>query len=318
MSTSNDAPEDFVATNDQWSGIEMDYASGMFWPNSMFPSVPRDSRFYGSQDPLDLVPPPGPFDDEHGDEAWRKSEHGTVIYTGEENIKTLRPPTAVESARRQQFWDTYEARARQPAEAQRQDWMQGQVEPAACEEQCFPDVLPARSETAPALLAQHQIFTPVPRLPSLPEPQAPARVLSAPAPAPVPTSSPAASISAAHHLSDVDGEYELDDDYLPDAPQGPPTSTNPNEQEQVPNRTPPRTSSPRSVNDWDDANLLNLWKHKVIRKKGYEPILTSFKDQTVEGLHEAWMKHKERCKQLGVTWEAAGKPTAPLSEWFEG
>jgi hypothetical protein len=260
--------------------------------------------FSPSSSLLTTHPAPGPFDDEDGDEAWRKSEHGTVIYTGEANIKTLRPPTAVESARRQQFWNTYEARARQPAEVRRQGSMQGRAQPTAGEEQRFPDVPPARSETAPALLAQHQISTPVPSSAAL---QA-----SAPAPTPATASGP-----SGHPSSDIDGEYELDDDYLPDAPQDPPTSTNPNKQEQVPTSTPPRTSSPRSVDDWDDANLLSLWKHKVIRKKGYEPMLTSFKDQTVEGLHEAWTKHKESCKRLGAAWEAAGKPTGPLSEWFE-
>lgn len=318
MSTPNDASEDLADTNGEWSGVETDYPAGMAWVGSMFPFVPRDPRIYGPPDPLEEVPrklhlfwpprsllttheAPGPFDDEDGDETWRKSHHGTHVYTGEEIIKTIRPPTAEQQKRLKQFWDKWEAREVQSSEASTQG--QGQVRPAASEEQHFPDVLPTRSSPAPFLAlpsntTAHQASTPAP--------------ISGPTPISAPAQAP-----SAHHSSDVDGEYEIDEYYLPDAPQGQSASSNTNGWEQMPDSTPPKTSSPRGVDDWDDSNLLSLWKFKVIRKKGYELMLATFQDQTVESLHEAWTKHKQRCQQLGAAWEAAGRPRGDSSEWFE-
>jgi hypothetical protein len=261
----------------------------------------------------------GPFDNEDGDEAWRF--HGTGVYTGNEFVKASRPSTTGEQARRQGFWVRYEAQSAVAA-AQGQRRVLGQPRPAASEELRFPDALPTLSVIPSALVAQHHISALLPAVPSLPTPRAsapPSAATSASAPAtvsaPAPTlSPPTASGPSLPHSSDVDGEYEIDDDYTSDAPQGPPapTSANTVQREQV-----PRTSSPRAVEDWNDANLLTVWKHKVIRKKGYEPMLTSFENQTVESLHKAWTTHKERCKLLGAAWEAAGKPNGPLSEWFE-
>ncbi|KAF3044855.1 hypothetical protein E8E11_005152 [Didymella keratinophila] len=240
----------------------------------------------------------GPFDDNDSDEAWRN--HSTGVYTGDGFVKSSGPPSAREQARRRDFWDSYDAQsvaaaAAAAAAAHGQRRVLGQPPPAASEEPRFPDALPDRSILAPRPLA----------------------------PAPLPASAPASALVSSPpvrsgpsppHSSDVDGEYDLDDDYLPDAPQGPPAPTSAN---MVHRPQVPRTSSPRAVEDWDDENLLTLWKHKVIRKKGYEPMLTSFENQTVESLHEAWTTYKERCKMLGATWEAASKPSGPLSKWFE-
>ena len=133
-----------------------------------------------------------------------------------------------------------------------------------------------------------------------------------PVPVPVPTTAPTAPPS-----SDIDGEYEADDDYLPDAPQAQPIATDNDDHERLSDSTPPKTSSPRGVDDWDDDNLLSFWKFKVIRKKGYEPMLAHFPGQTTESLHETWRAHKQRCEELGAAWKAAGKPARPVSEWLD-
>ena len=115
--------------------------------------------------------------------------------------------------------------------------------------------------------------------------------------------------------SDIDGEYELDDEYLGDAPQAQVATAD--DYENVPDSTPPKISSPRGINDWDDDNLLSFWKFKVIRKKGYEPMLAHFPGQSVESLHEVWRTNRERCEMLSAAWRAAGKPTAPVAEWLD-
>lgn len=56
MTTPNDTSEDFISTNDEWSGVATDYPAGMSWAGSMFPSAPRDPMYYGLQNPLELVP----------------------------------------------------------------------------------------------------------------------------------------------------------------------------------------------------------------------------------------------------------------------
>ncbi|KAF3038344.1 hypothetical protein E8E12_007458 [Didymella heteroderae] len=319
MTGPQESPEDYVGTNGEWSGFDTAYRSGMVWDGRMFPSAPRHSSFYGAQDPLELVP--SPFDDENGDEAWHKSAEGTVVYTGEEFVKTLRPPTGVERAHRQEFWDRYEAQRGHSVAAGTQGPGQGHPRPTAGGEQRFPDAPPTHSELAPALLVQHQISAPLPI-------QTPVSTLRAPAPlsamalacAPASTlasTPPAASGHGTHNSSDVDGEYEIDDDHFPDVPQDQQNTTNNDPQDKSTESTSPKTSPPRGIDDWDDANLLCLWKQKVIRKKGYEPMLAYFKNQTAESLHEAWTTHKERCKKLGAEWEAAGKPTTGSSDWFE-
>ncbi|XPS81289.1 hypothetical protein M3J09_013227 [Ascochyta lentis] len=75
-----------------------------------------------------------------------------------------------------------------------------------------------------------------------------------------------------------------------------------------PASSPPQSSPPRNILVWDDANLLSLWKWKVIRKKGYEPMVAHFEGQTVESLHRAWVENRGRCKELGQAWREAGKP----------
>lgn len=248
----------------------------------------------------------GPFDDENGDESWRKRAQGTLVYTGEGWVKAPRPPSPREQAGRQKFWDGYVAQRAQLAAAHAQGQAQspGPLWPAESEELRFLDALPTRSVTPPALLAQHQLSAPLPSLYPVPAPQAPAATPLPAARLPASSNPPQSSV--------VDGENKLDDGYLPDAPQDPPTSPDTVDREQI-----PRTSSPRVVDGWNDADLLTLWKHKVIRKKGYEPMLALFPGQTAESLHEAWTTHKELCKQLGAAWEAAGRPNGSLSEWFE-
>lgn len=265
---------------------------------------------------------PDPFDAKDGDESWRKVAEGRVVYTGDEFVKVLRPPTAAEEAYRQDFWDKYEVQRVQSVTAVTPGRRQGLVQPqpaAVGGEHHFTDAHPARSATPNTLLDQHQISAPLPALPSLPAPGALASrsaTTSASASAPAPRSGLSLVLSAStQHSPDIDGEYEIDDDFLLDAPPGPLPLTS---IKTVAQESAPRTSSPRTVDHWDDTNLLTLWKHKVIRKKGYEPMLTSFKKQTAKSLHEAWTTHKARCKLLGAAWEAAGKPNSPLSERFEG
>lgn len=123
--------------------------------------------------------------------------------------------------------------------------------------------------------------------------------------------------------SDVDAEYETDDEYISALPQPPATTTsnnnthNDNHDDRLPSSTPPKTSSPHGITDWDDDNLLSLWKWKTIRKKGYQPMLAHFPGQTVEMLAQVWSRHKKRCEVLGSAWRAKGKPEGSVGEWFE-
>lgn len=77
---------------------------------------------------------------------------------------------------------------------------------------------------------------------------------------------------------------------------------------------PVKSSLPHGIDDWDDNNLLNLWKWKTIRKKGYEPMMAHFQGQTVNTLVETWNTHKKRCEELGAAWRKAGKPMANVAE----
>ncbi|KAF1924543.1 uncharacterized protein M421DRAFT_95313 [Didymella exigua CBS 183.55] len=308
MSTPNDAPEDYFGTNAEWSGVETAYPAGMSWAGSLFPSAPRDPRIFGPPDPLELVPrkshlsvpssdslktykAPGPFDEEDSDEGWRKSYYGTQVYTGEEFVKTLQYPTTEEQKRRMRFWDGFESRSVD----MRGPRVQDQARPAGGEEHRFPNVLPTRSDSPTAQMGLHDNHSPMNGLSPVPASRSVPALASAPAssPAPVPA-------QTAHRSSSIDGEYEIDDDSLPDTSQGPQTIKCRNDREQVPDSTPPRTASPLGVDDWGNANLLRLWKHKVIRKKGYEPMLATFTGQTVESLHEVWTKHKKRWSAVGV------------------
>lgn len=81
-------------------------------------------------------------------------------------------------------------------------------------------------------------------------------------------------------------------------------------------KTLPKLSPLRTINDWDDDNLLSFWRLKVIRKKGYEPMLDHFPGQTIETLHETWKIYRTRCEELGAEWRAAGKPGGLVAEWL--
>lgn len=186
-----------------------------------------------------------------------------------------------------------------------------QVQEAVGVEQ-FPDVLPIPSGPALVLVPsnntaqQGAASATVPTL-GFRRPQ------QLPSPTPVPRVQPFTEVG-----SDVDGEYELND-YLPNAPAAPaaqPIPTAIHDEEQLRDNTPPKTSSPRGIDDWDDDNLLSFYKFKVIRKKGYEPMLAHFPGQTIDSLHETWKKYRTRCEQLGTAWKAAGKPKGAVAEWF--
>ncbi|KAF2628155.1 hypothetical protein BU25DRAFT_448122 [Macroventuria anomochaeta] len=312
MSSSNETPDNLTGTNSDWSGAEANYPAGMTFEGSMFPPG-RDKNIWGQQDPLEAVGPPGPSNEENGEEFWRESNRGKHVWTGEAIVYTNRRPDATQQEYQTKFWEKYDAQKAQEAEGSVQEQTQGQQQ---VDEQHFPDALPTPSFPAcvPAPTnnnASQQSIIPAPHILQA-SPPGSAGVLDY---LRANGLLQAQQVPAARPSSDIDGEYEVDDEYLTDAPHDLPSPSD--NHDQLPDSTPPKTSPPRSIDDWDDDNLLSFWKWKVIRKKGYEPMLTHFPGQTTETLHETWKAHKARCEELGAAWRAAGKPAGSVEEWSD-
>lgn len=119
----NNTPNRPSGTNDDWHGSDVGYPPGMLWEGTVFPSG-RDERIWGPQDPLDIIgrkthppltatpltnhlPAPGPFDDEHGAEAWRLANRH--VWTGEARVLGPRPSER-EQWYRNEYWAWHDAR----------------------------------------------------------------------------------------------------------------------------------------------------------------------------------------------------------------
>lgn len=171
----------------------------------------------------------------------------------------------------------------------------------------FPDVLPTPSGPLPASVytknPAQQIATTmnIPKIALQPPPQLPN-----PSPAPRGYQSPV-----------LDREYEAKDGHLEDAPAAQPILIVTHNNDRAPSSTPPETLSPQGIDDWNDDNLLSFYKFKVIRKKGYEPMLEHFPGKSTSSLHETWRTHRRRCEELGAAWKAAGKPKGSVAEWLD-
>jgi hypothetical protein len=63
------------------------------------------------------------------------------------------------------------------------------------------------------------------------------------------------------------------------------------------------SSPPREITHWDDAALLRLWRWKIVKKKGFAPMLRAFPGQTEESLRGAWEMNRDECRRLGREWE---------------
>jgi hypothetical protein len=61
--------------------------------------------------------------------------------------------------------------------------------------------------------------------------------------------------------------------------------------------------SAQPITEWNDAALLSLWEWKIIKKKGFGPMLKFFPGQTEESLRAAWEENREYCRELGRRWE---------------
>jgi hypothetical protein len=59
--------------------------------------------------------------------------------------------------------------------------------------------------------------------------------------------------------------------------------------------------------EWDDAALLSLWQWKIVKKKGFGPMLRFFPGQTEDSLREVWEEKRDYCRELGVRWEEMGR-----------
>ncbi|KAF1360870.1 hypothetical protein EJ07DRAFT_154786 [Lizonia empirigonia] len=270
---------------------------GTLWEGSMFDSTGRDESVYGPPDVLDFYGPPGPFDDEHGPEGWRLVGGGRRVFTGEALVRSAR----LDGGR---------------------GVIQGGFSSRGGEEMRFPDVLPVRSGQAGAFAnaptnngaVRGPVVAASGDLAETPagEQRGVGHVENLHATLPS---------LAHHHPETLVASSDVDADYVPALPQ-PPTTTISNhnhdhDHDHLPDSIPPKTSSPHGIDDWDDDNLLSLWKWKAIRKKGYQPMLAHFPGQTVEVLAQAWVRHKKRCEVLGKAWRAKGKPEGSVGEWFD-
>ncbi|KAJ8108836.1 hypothetical protein OPT61_g7894 [Boeremia exigua] len=314
MSNNNRSPRD--TSSDHPKRYEQ-YLSGMIFDGSMFPSG-RDSRAWGPRDPLDVVPPAGPYDEEDGDESWRVTNRGRYVYTGEAHVRH-RLLDAEAQATLTDFWRRYDAGEVQIVDRTAQD-RQG---PEAVGLQQFPDVLPVPSaalresatyvsspanrlalQTPKSIQAARSGFVQTPKhlqANSLRQGQRP--IL----PAPVPR---------VHFAPQVGVEHKADDDNTSGATRHPSILTDSGDQEQPPDSSTPKASSPEDVGNWNDDTLLKFWKLKAIRKKGYEPMLAQFPGQTLRSLSQAWKVYRGRCGELGAAWRAAGKPEGPVADWL--
>ncbi|KAH6633525.1 hypothetical protein C7974DRAFT_452885 [Boeremia exigua] len=255
-------------TNDNWNGKDSGYPAGMSFEGSFFPRG-RDEKVWGPEDPLEVVPPAGPFDAHDGEETWRLTNGGREIWTGEAHVRCA-VPTAQQQQAQTRFWQEYHARE--------------------AAEEGTTTAAPAAPAAPAAIYIIPDMFTTAQQ-----------------------SAVPAGDRDEAEQVgSDIDGEWETDEDYDPRGPQQQPAHVDDQEQ----GSTVASASSPQGDEDWDDDSLLSFWKSKLIRKKGYEPMLVDFPGQTVGGLRQVWRAHKGRCEQLGAAWRAAGKPAGPVSEWF--
>ncbi|KZM20003.1 hypothetical protein ST47_g8827 [Ascochyta rabiei] len=280
-------------TNGPWHALDADYPAGMIWEGTMF-APGRDEAVWRRQDALEVVGPPGPLDDETApDYTWRVTNSGRRVYTGEARVRSKRPG-AQQMAYQTGFWARWDRGER---------WVARGGEVAG---ERFPDGLPIRSGggEGQVLGREGSAPTPVPaemRIVSMREhnrggfgdlarhPQVPV---------------PSTAIAVDAH---VDGEYEIDTDFPTTITPTPhPPAVIAAQNDLVSDSTPPKTSPPRVITTWDDDNLLSLWKWKVIRKKGFEPMLAHFEGQTVQSLRQAWTTHRVRCGELGRAWRGAG------------
>lgn len=227
------------------------------------------------------------------------SNDGRDIYTGEVHVRS-RAPNALQQELRDQFWRNHVVHKAQVAGGNVQH---RRFAEAAASTQ-FPDAPPVHSDPA-SIENNNTVQRPVTLLPALTlvihQPQQVSGLVQEP---------------PAQPSSDVDGEYEIDDEYSPEVAHNQLTRVG-HDEEQLADSTPPKISSPRGIDDWDNDNLLSFYKFKVIRKKGYEPMLVHFPGQTIESLQETWKTHRKRCEELGAAWRAAGKPAGSVAEWLD-
>ncbi|KAJ4993720.1 hypothetical protein SVAN01_00774 [Stagonosporopsis vannaccii] len=300
MSETNDTQEEASSPHRNWYGADSHYPSGMTWDRSMFPATKRDENLWGPQHPVELVPPAGPFDKEDGEESWRVSSGGRDIYTGDVHIRGQAPDVRQQELQTQ-FWKDYEARMAHNSG----DVAQGCKEQESDGAEQFPDALSTLSGTTRTSVAPNNATQQV----------------AAPASVPDLALRPPQQLydnltSQVHHYSEADGEYKVNEEDLADAPVVRAIAPNAHNDCQVPDSTSRKNSSPRGIDDWDNDNLLSFYKFKVIRKKGYEPMLEHFPGQTIESLREVWKTHRKRCEKLGDAWRVAGKPKGSVAEWL--
>lgn len=124
-----------------------------------------------------------------------------------------------------------------------------------------------------------------------------------------------ASSAPSSHRSEVNQESEGYDDPSPTVRYTHSGSPHNNSHDHLPDSTSAMLP-PGGAVFWHDDNLLSFWKFKVLRKKGYKPMVDKFPGQTVESLQEVWATHRQRCDELGARWKAAGRPEGPVSEWL--
>ena len=294
----------------------------------------------------------GPFDDEEGQESWRVSGSGRLIWTGDTHISSQKPSRA-QQEQHTKFWEVYDAHMAQGMQIVLLDKLVRED----VGERRFPDVLPEYPQlveglpvfavptplplplpelaltqaAAPGSTAPHggcssepprdvQLFgTPRPFIsPDTPPPTAPLDAprpfISSAAPQPfIPLATPPPTAS-------LGTRHPFTSPFTTKASKPPnnPTPTPTPPRSNLPSSSPPTTTPPHThnTNDWDDQSLLRLWISKVIRKKGNEPVLKLFPGHTVETLQEVWKARRPRCEELGAGWERAGRPKGPIGEWW--
>ena len=230
------------------------------------------------------------------------SDEGRDIYTGDVHIRS-RAPGAQQQERQTQFWADYELRIADRGE----DGVKSYQEQEFIGVEQFPDVLPTPSVPLPASVTAKNADQQVAAAISVPK-------LALQSPQQLSDSSPAPRV---HQSSGFGRDYEAEDGYLPDAPATQPIPIVTHNNDQASDSTLSETSSPQGIDDWNDDDLLSFYKFKVIRKKGYEPMLEHFPGKSTDRLHETWRTHRRRCEELGAAWKAAGKPKGSVAEWLD-
>ncbi|KAG9203807.1 hypothetical protein G6514_002424 [Epicoccum nigrum] len=306
----------------------------------------RDPILWGPQDPLDLIGPTGPFDDEEaGEESWRVSGDGRFIWTGETHAHSRKSHKA-QQERQTKFWEFYDA---QKAQGTTIVLVDRPVQEDIGESR-FPDALPEYPQSEEVL----PMFVTIPtRLPESALTQAaavgnntpydlhnskkPRHVQGFATPqsfVPPGNSRPFVSSYTPRPIISLAAPRPFISPSTPpptESPDTPPpfTSSVPNKVSAIhndpiptpprstfPSSSPPETSSARSVNDWTDDSLLRLWISKVVRKEGNEPVLKLFPGHTVDTLQEIWKARRPRCEELGAMWDKAGRPKGPIAGWW--